>query len=126
MGQAGFGSRLVLLVAACLWFEPPAIGQGGAQDGAQLGAVALGGSGLIQNLGQWPDSVAFAAEAESLRIRAEVGGIGLDLVGQMGPGSERSAAHLWLEFVGGRAVVPLGEGLLETQRHYYSGADPEQ
>jgi hypothetical protein len=120
------GSGLLLWVGSCLGFGALASGPQGAQNGAQLSAVALAGSGLIQNQGQWPAGIVFAAESESLRVRAEVGGIGLDLVGQEGPGSERSGAHLWLEFVGGRPVVPLGEGQLETQRHYYSGADPEQ
>jgi hypothetical protein len=96
-----------------------------SEDESQLGALALQASGLIQNLGQWPQEVAFAAEAGALRVRAQVGGIGLDLVGREASSGERRGAHLWLEFVAGGPVSPLGAGTLPTLRHYYSGADPE-
>jgi hypothetical protein len=79
------------------------------------------GHRLVQNQGQWPEGVRFASEAGRFRVRAEESGIGLDLFGRGGEGSEIEGNYVRLAFVGGSGSRPIGLKRSNTLRHYYQG-----
>lgn len=89
------------------------------------GGLLVGREALVQNQGQWPQDVRFAAASGRIRLRAEASGIGIDLFGQRAEDGEIEGTFLRLAFVGGAGNGPVGVERGETLRHFYQGRDAE-
>ena len=90
----------------------------------QLDVLPLEQGAFVENRGQWPPDVRFAATAGDVRLRIEQGAIGIDVVAGS-PGAEQ-AAFLRLRFEGASPearIEPIGPP--RGMRHYYEGNDPE-
>jgi len=87
-----------------------------AGDGVQ-GSVRF-----IENLGQWPADVQFAADFGGVMARAECGGLGFHSVSASGEGH-----YVRLVFPGaGPIPQPRGVNALPGVHHYYLGNDPSR
>jgi len=87
-----------------------------ARDGAH-GSVRF-----IENLGQWPADVQFAADVGGVMARAECGGLGFHSVSASGEGH-----YVRLVFPGaGPIPQPRGVNALPGVHHYYLGNDPSR
>ncbi|MBL8863905.1 MAG: hypothetical protein JNK02_18090 [Planctomycetes bacterium] len=81
---------------------------------------AAGSARFVENLGQWPADVRFAASIGGVVARAECGGLGFHAVEPDG-----RATYVRLVFEGGAArPEPQGVELLPGVHHYYLGNDP--
>jgi hypothetical protein len=75
---------------------------------------------FVENLGQWPADVRFAAHVGGGVARAECGGLGFHAIDPAGRG-----AYVRLVFEGGaRSLEPRGVDPLPGVQHYYLGNDP--
>ncbi len=87
---------------------------------SQTTAAAPTGVRFIENLGQWPADVRFAADIGGVVARAECEGLGFHAVDAEGRG-----AYLRLVFEGGISMPePHGLDPLPGVHHYYIGNDP--
>ena len=80
---------------------------------------------FVPNQGQWPGQVLFAADAPSLRVRAERDAIGVDL---LAADTDRVlGAYVRLRFVDCSDTVAPFPGEPEPGvRHYFLGSDPDR
>ncbi len=77
---------------------------------------------FVENLGQWPGEVRFAAEIRGVVARAECEGLGFHAAAPDGEG-----AYVRLVFEGGaRMPEPRGIRPLPGVHHYYIGNDPSR
>lgn len=77
---------------------------------------------FVENLGQWPANVRFAADVGGVVARAECEGLGFHAVDPAGNG-----AYVRFVFNGGAAhPEPRGVDPLPGVHHYYFGNDPSQ
>ncbi len=94
-----------------------ALGSGGRST---HGGSAAGPARFIENLGQWPADVQFAAAVGGMAARAECGGLGFHSIARDGSGH-----YVRLVFDGAASnLQPHGVDPLPGLHHYYLGNDP--
>jgi len=116
---------VVLLVAT--WATPAFASERVGPDlpevfkaGARAHALPPGDLAFIENLGQWPQNVRFLAEGQSMFVRADCEGIGLDVR------TPHGGQFVRLRFEGSQATVVEGSEPRDGLHSYFLGNDPSQ
>lgn len=116
------GIAAVLGICAQVLVHAESAEAGTASADSPRGTTGSGSVRFIENLGQWPESVRFAADIGGVVARAECEGLGFHAVDAQGRGS-----YVRLVFDSARlAADPRGVDPRTGVHHYYLGNDPSR
>lgn len=116
------GIAAVLGICAQVLVHAEAAEASTASADSPRGTTGSGSVRFIENLGQWPESVRFAADIGGVVARAECEGLGFHAVDAQGRGS-----YVRLVFDSARlAADPRGVDPRTGVHHYYLGNDPSR